>query len=472
MYLCMVNSNYRHMEKLPESNSNRWPRPVQMRGETPRTGLLALRRGCGCIAFLAACCFGLTATAQNPSSYVPTKGEIVFSLYQSSEGKPIHTRLSTPFTSHRRANQFYIDLDNAHAGDERMRHFSIGRDAIYMIPVIREVQRLRPDIFTFSSMWSAPGWMKDSGLMYGGSLLDRWLPAFANYWASYLNAYRAAGVRVDAITVQNEPMTDQQGLSVATLVSAAQEAKLISRLLPDAFARYGLTPQIWMLDHDYDYADRVLQTLAAPGVLEHTGAVAWHPYTGNAREILAVRERYPDLKFHLTERGPAINERDVRDEKWWTDMVFDAFNCGCSSFSGWNLLLDENGTPNIGPFGCGGLVTVDSSTGALTPDCMWTVLRHIGPYVSRGARVLDITPAQAEHWVRMAGEKDAHMRKYNVLAFRNPDGSHVIVIGGGHYKWPRQVNVKYRDQYMTVQLPMGTWSLTTIVIPAAGALAS
>lgn len=537
MYLCMVNSNYRHMEKLPESNSNRWPRPVQMRGETPRTGLLALRRGCRCIAFLAACCFGLTATAQNPSSYVPTKGEIFFNLYQSSEGKPIHTRPSNPFTSHRRANQFYIDLDNAqvmqtydglgisltdascwhlsqlpqarrdsllrmvftadglnmsmirlncgssdyatqpynyddHAGDERMRHFSIGRDAIYMIPVIREVQRLRPDIFTFSSMWSAPGWMKDSGLMYGGSLLDRWLPAFANYWASYLNAYRAAGVRVDAITVQNEPMTDQQGLSVATLVSAAQEAKLISRLLPDAFARYGLTPQIWMLDHDYDYADRVLQTLAAPGVLEHTGAVAWHPYTGNAREILAVRERYPDLKFHLTERGPAINERDVRDEKWWTDMVFDAFNCGCSSFSGWNLLLDENGTPNIGPFGCGGLVTVDSSTGALTPDCMWTVLRHIGPYVSRGARVLDITPTQAEHWVRMAGEKDAHMRKYNVLAFRNPDGSHVIVIGGGHYKWPRQVNVKYRDQYMTVQLPMGTWSLTTIVIPAAGDMAS
>lgn len=49
----------------------------------------------------------------NPSSYVPTKGEIVFSLYQSSEGKPIHTRLSNPFTSHRRANQFYIDLDNA-----------------------------------------------------------------------------------------------------------------------------------------------------------------------------------------------------------------------------------------------------------------------------------------------------------------------------------------------------------------------
>lgn len=66
-----------------------------------------------CIAFLAACCFGLTATAQNPSSYVPTKGEIVFSLYQSSEGKPIHTRPSNPFTSHRRANQFYIDLDNA-----------------------------------------------------------------------------------------------------------------------------------------------------------------------------------------------------------------------------------------------------------------------------------------------------------------------------------------------------------------------
>ena len=52
MYLCMVNSNYRHMEKLPESNSNRWPRPVQMRGETPRTGFWRFAEAVGASLFL------------------------------------------------------------------------------------------------------------------------------------------------------------------------------------------------------------------------------------------------------------------------------------------------------------------------------------------------------------------------------------------------------------------------------------
>lgn len=78
--------------------------PAQVVGASPR--LWVHRFSCRLL-------FRSYRYSPEPFKLCPTKGEIVFSLYQSSEGKPIHTRLSNPFTSHRRANQFYIDLDNA-----------------------------------------------------------------------------------------------------------------------------------------------------------------------------------------------------------------------------------------------------------------------------------------------------------------------------------------------------------------------
>jgi len=64
---------------------------------------------------------------------------------------------------------------------------------LYMIPIIKEVMRIRPDIFLYSAVWSEPGWMKTSGAMCGGSLLDEYLPAYANYVAAYLKEYKHCG---------------------------------------------------------------------------------------------------------------------------------------------------------------------------------------------------------------------------------------------------------------------------------------
>ena len=96
-------------------------------------------------------------------------------------------------------------------GDVGMKHFSVARDEKYMIPIIKSLKGYCPHLYTFSSIWSAPGWMKDSGEMCGGSLLDEHLPSFASYWAAYIKAYKERGIEIDAITIQNEPMTDQRG---------------------------------------------------------------------------------------------------------------------------------------------------------------------------------------------------------------------------------------------------------------------
>ena len=124
---------------------------------------------------------------------------------------------------------------NDHKGDVEMKNFSVARDEKYMIPTIKMLKGYNPAIYYFSSIWSVPGWMKTSGEMCGGALLDEHIPSFANYWAAYLKAYKEQGIEIDAITIQNEPLTDQRGGCPATFVSAEQEGQLAGKYLPQAF---------------------------------------------------------------------------------------------------------------------------------------------------------------------------------------------------------------------------------------------
>ena len=47
----------------------------------------------------------------------------------------------------------YDDTPN----DTELAHFSIDRDRGYIIPIIREILAIRPDLYLFASPWSPPG---------------------------------------------------------------------------------------------------------------------------------------------------------------------------------------------------------------------------------------------------------------------------------------------------------------------------
>lgn len=66
-------------------------------------------------------------------------------------------------------------------GDIELKHFSIDRDREYIIPMIREVLVVNPDIFLFASPWSPPGWMKNGGSMCGGSMREEFIECYADY---------------------------------------------------------------------------------------------------------------------------------------------------------------------------------------------------------------------------------------------------------------------------------------------------
>jgi glucosylceramidase len=121
--------------------------------------------------------------------------------------------------------------------DPDLKRFSIDHDREYILPVLRRVREINPDVFYFSSPWSPPGWMKWNKSMLGGSMSRQYLAAYAQYFLKFLQAYAAEGVSVQAITTQNEIDTDQHGQMPACTWSQECETEFVIEHLGPLFER-------------------------------------------------------------------------------------------------------------------------------------------------------------------------------------------------------------------------------------------
>ena len=142
--------------------------------------------------------------------------------------------------------------------DPEMKRFSIAHDQPYVLPMLREARKANPDLFLFSSPWSPPGWMKAGGSMLGGSMRQRYFGAYALYFLKFLQAYAAAGVPVQAVSVQNEVDTDQDGRMPACSWPQEYEMGFVKDHLGPVLQQNGLSTKIWILDHNYNLWGRAV----------------------------------------------------------------------------------------------------------------------------------------------------------------------------------------------------------------------
>jgi len=121
---------------------------------------------------------------------------------------------------------------------------------------------------------------------------------------------------------------------------------------------------------------------------------------------------------YWTEGGPDISQPDYQTD-WakWADTFNGILNNWARSITSWNIALDEKGKPNIGPFSCGGVVTIDSTTQKLTYSGQYWAFAHYSRHVKRGAKVL-----AAGEGAKSKSALCSH------AAFRNPDGSYVLIV--------------------------------------------
>ena len=271
--------------------------------------------------------------------------------------------------------------------DTELKHFSIARDEKYVIPMIKEILKIKPDLYLYASPWSPPAWMKTGNSLCGGHMREEFVECYADYYVKYLQAYADHGIYIRALTPQNEPEANQKGLMPACIWHPETEAKFI-KILRKKLDEKGMDVKIWMWDFRFNGIDRVMWQLdTVDGLGKCAAGVGFHYYGGNIEETLKLRDRYPQLELHFTEGGPRLYDNYDSDWCKWAIMISKAMHCGYRSFTGWNLMLDELGGPNIGPFFCGGTVTRNSLTGEISYSGQSKAMRLVAPYITPKSKI-------------------------------------------------------------------------------------
>jgi glucosylceramidase len=354
--------------------------------------------------------------------------------------------------------------------DVSLANFSIAHDQTDILPIILQAKALNPQMKILASPWSPPGWMKDPSSMSPVSMLGGRLlmttaneTAFANYFVKYIKAYEAAGVPIDYISLQNEPLNVTTSYPSMGMDAPTQLTLLRDYILP-ALTANNLTTQVLVYDHNWDtpsYPETVLSdpTVQASNLVAGT---AWHGYGGTPGAQQTIQNEFPTKGTWETEHSGGTWVTD----QFSTDFVeiTQVLRNSAKSFVKWSLALNQylgpDLTQNAGLGGCNTctpIVTVNSQTGAITKDIEYYTLGHYSKYVLPGAK--RIYSSNANGIVS--------------VAFQNPDGSKALVaFNGAGASTP--FTVQWGTQSFTYTLPSMaaatfTWSGTqnsTPTLPA------
>ncbi|HEV7951463.1 MAG TPA: glycoside hydrolase family 30 beta sandwich domain-containing protein [Glaciihabitans sp.] len=301
----------------------------------------------------------------------------------------------------------YTYADSPDARDDwGLEYFSLERDEREIIPVLREILALRPDLTIIASPWSAPAWMKDNRSLVGGALRDEdgVRDAYARYLLRAVQEYTEAGIPIAALTVQNEPQArtpdGYPGMDMPVEVATS----VINRLAP-LLREQGLGTLLLGFDHnwqlhpadvattpsgrdpEYDYPFD-LMTGDAGGEL---AGIAYHCYFGDPSAQQRFLNRFPHSTVWVTECSGSFGADDTDAQVFADTLRFQAstvliggFSFGATAVLTWNLALDAEGGPHRGGCErCTGVVTIDEDE--VTHNAEFYALSHVFRFIRSGA---------------------------------------------------------------------------------------
>lgn len=304
----------------------------------------------------------------------------------------------------------YNDLP-AGQTDPDMQYFSLSKDTLHLIPVLKEILAINPDIRIMGSPWSPPVWMKTNGSSIGGNLKPQYYGAYARYFVRYIQAMAAEGITIDAVTPQNEPQ--HGGNNPSMVMSAAQQADFIKNHLGPAFQAAGLGTKIVIWDHNCDNPGYPIEILNDPAAKAFVHGSAFHLYAGDVGAMSVVHDAHPDKALYFTEQWTGANGAFEGDLMWHMKNVIIGTMRNWSRVAlEWNLASDPNYEPHTpgGCTECRGAVTIDGSTA--TKNVSFYIVGQASSFVHPGS-------------VRVGSNILGPLPN---VAFRRPDGKTVLIV--------------------------------------------
>jgi len=329
----------------------------------------------------------------------------------------------------------YNDLPDGQT-DADQEKFSIRKDMGALIPVLKKIIAIQPHIRILGSPWSAPAWMKTNNSFKGGSLKPEYYQSYAKYFVKYIQAMKAQGITIDAITIQNEPL--HPGNVPSMYMEAKDQAIFIKTALGPLFKSRGIKTKIILYDHNADRPDYPLAILNDAEAKPYVDGSAFHLYAGNISALSTVHDAHPDKNVYFTEQwvgGPGKFDEDL---KWHVStLIIGATRNWSRNVLEWNLAAD----PSYGPHTVGGCVTCLGAitvSPAVTKNVAYYVIGHASKFVSPGS-------------VRIAS---THSGELQNVAFRTPEGKTVLIVANGSSA-AQSFNIKSKGKSVTALLDGG-----------------
>jgi glucosylceramidase len=305
----------------------------------------------------------------------------------------------------------YDDLPNG-ATDLPLDQFSLQYDKQYLIPVIQEILSINPHIKLLGSPWSAPIWMKTNQGTVGGSLKTEYYEVYARYFVKYIQQMKENGVRIDAITIQNEPL--HPGNNPSMYMPPETQALFIKKYLGPAFKASGLDTKIIIYDHNADRIDYPLSVLADAEAYPFIDGSAFHLYGGDIDELSKVHNAYPEKNLYFTEQWIGAPGDFPGDLAWHTEnLIIGATRNWCRAVLEWNLAANSKNKPHTDMGGCTsclGGVTIDGDYVVRNPA--YYIVAHASKFVRPGSVRINSTLAEG----------------LPNVAFQTPDGKLVLIV--------------------------------------------
>ena len=308
----------------------------------------------------------------------------------------------------------YVEIPDGET-DEQLTNFSLEEDKKNLIPILKEILAINPDIKIMGSPWSAPKWMKTNNDTRGGSLKPQYFKLYADYFVKYLKGMEAEGILIDAITVQNEPL--HPGNNPSMYMEAKDQADFVKNHLGPSFLAEGIKTKIVIYDHNLDKIDYPISILEDKDAAQYIDGTAFHLYGGTIEEMSKVHEAFPNKNLYFTEQwvGDVDGGSTIKDIFDWhiKNLIIGAPKNWSKLVLEWNLASDENLDPHTDRGGCNlciGAITIKGDEVIRRPA--YYIIAHASKFVRPGS-------------IRIASNNSDELSS---VAYQTPNNKTVLIV--------------------------------------------
>lgn len=388
--------------------------------------------------------FGYTLTGGSAhliqSQATPIKKELLLELFGKSNNRLGLSiiRISIGASDLDEKVFSYNDLGPGET-DLTLSRFSLEEDKKALIPLLKEILKINPEIKILATPWSPPVWMKDNHSSQGGQLLPKYYRVYARYFLKYIQEMKKQGITIYAVTPQNEPL--HPGNNPSLYMPAEEQLIFIRDHLGPTFKNKGIKTKIICFDHNCDHPDYPIHILNDPKASQYIDGSAFHLYNGDISALAQVRTKHPNKNLYFTEQWTGAKGEFAGDFMWHIkNVVIGALNQGSKTALEWNLANNRQLGPHT-PGGC------TECLGALTISDQ--IERNVAYYIL----------AQASRFIP-ANSQRIKLKQVPGLAYvavKRPDNK-ISLLVQNEDKESKQLSIKYLHKAVKLDLPASSVS--------------